>query len=310
MDIGVVIVTFNRADKLRHALQSFEEQSKLPQYVIVVNNASTDSTQDILADWRSVPASYIKKVIQMPENIGGSGGFYEGLKAALDMEADWIWVSDDDAFPEKDALEQADDFMQKHQEELPGISVVCGQVINNGCIDLEHRRSLIVKGISIKECVPSEDKYEQEFFEINTFSYVGTIMNKQKLAEAGLTRKDYFIWFDDTEHGLRMGKQGKILCVPAVKIYHDIEKKDPAVPDWRWYYRYRNMADCYRRNFPKICFYFFYFKAIIKILLYKLLGISKTDRDMLLAGIKDARRGRFGLHGRYRPGWKGLEKKV
>ena len=39
MDIGVVIVTVNRVEKLKTALLNFDVQSILPAYIIVVDNA-------------------------------------------------------------------------------------------------------------------------------------------------------------------------------------------------------------------------------------------------------------------------------
>ena len=45
MKVGVVIVTFNRLEKLKLALESFKSQTYLPSYVLVVNNASTDGTE-------------------------------------------------------------------------------------------------------------------------------------------------------------------------------------------------------------------------------------------------------------------------
>ena len=44
MKIGVVLVTYNRLDKLKIALESYNKQSIKPQYVLVVNNNSTDNT--------------------------------------------------------------------------------------------------------------------------------------------------------------------------------------------------------------------------------------------------------------------------
>lgn len=301
MNIGVVIVTYNRVEKLSKALEVFDAQSKKPSYIIIVDNASTDRTSEVLAEWEKMKADYEKKVVRMLQNEGGSGGFYTGLELSLQLDADWIWVSDDDAYPEEDALEKVQCFLEEHRGQWKNISAVCGQVINNGKIDYEHRRSLYAKGLLIREYIPDESMYKQKSFLINTFSYVGTIINREKLKEAGLPRKEYFIWFDDTEHGLRMGKMGKIICVPDIKIHHDVgeAKKEP---DWRWYYRYRNMSDCYKRNFPKRCYTFFCLKAKIKVIFYQFFKLEKLDRDMLRDGITDAEAGRFGLHDVYRPG--------
>ena len=52
-DIGAVIVTFNRLEKLKKALESYEKQTLLPKYIIVVDNASNDGTVEILKDYRN-----------------------------------------------------------------------------------------------------------------------------------------------------------------------------------------------------------------------------------------------------------------
>ena len=45
MDICAVIVTFNRLEK---ALKKYEEQTKRPKYLLVVNNNSSDGTMEYL----------------------------------------------------------------------------------------------------------------------------------------------------------------------------------------------------------------------------------------------------------------------
>ena len=51
--------------------------------------------------------------------MGGSGGFYAGIKRAMEQAADWIWVSDDDAYLKDDALKQASDYLEE-QPDLQG----------------------------------------------------------------------------------------------------------------------------------------------------------------------------------------------
>lgn len=303
-DIGVVIVTFNRLAKLKKTLQLFEAQSISPLYIIVVDNASTDGTVEFLEQWKQEQSSYKRIGIFLRENTGGSGGFYTGLKESLSMEAQWVWVSDDDAFPELDALEAAQKYLDTQRYNWNNISAICGQVLNQGKPDLEHRRVLYAKRGIIKEWIPPENMYTKEAFEINTFSYVGTIINRDKMEKIELTRKDYFIWFDDTEHSLRLGKIGRIICVPAIKIHHNVKKMNAEVHDWRSYYRYRNMADCYQRNFPRICYLIFYIKAEIKVKFYFLFNMDRIEKEMLKNGIRDAKKKRLGLHCIYRPGWK------
>ena len=93
MKIGAVVVTYNRLDKLKKALESFEKQLYLPAYVIVADNASTDGTAQYLRQWQKEDAGFKKIILTMESNMGGSGGFYAGIKRAMEQEADWIWVS-------------------------------------------------------------------------------------------------------------------------------------------------------------------------------------------------------------------------
>ena len=51
MKIAAVIVTYNRLDMLKEVLDAFDNQIKQPDYLIVVNNASTDNTSEFLELW-------------------------------------------------------------------------------------------------------------------------------------------------------------------------------------------------------------------------------------------------------------------
>ena len=48
MKIGVILVTFNRLDKLKIALECYEKQTHKPEYIYVINNHSTDGTDAYL----------------------------------------------------------------------------------------------------------------------------------------------------------------------------------------------------------------------------------------------------------------------
>lgn len=303
MKIGVVIVTYNRLKKLKETLMKFSCQTIMPEYILIINNASTDQTTAFLEEWESEAESYKKVVINMKENAGGSGGFSMGLRESLNLEAEWVWVSDDDAVPEVNAIEEAYNYLQQNDKRLDRISAICGMVINNGKIDTKHRKNYINKGIFIKEEPILEDEYNKKEFELNAFSYVGTIISREKMRQIGVTRAEYFIWWDDTEHSLRLSKIGKILCVPNIKIHHDIGEDKFSVT-WKTYYGFRNMTDMYHRHMPKYCFWYFCIKIRIKLILYSILGIRKMEMKFLNEGFQDALNGNFGIHPLYRPGWK------
>lgn len=305
MDIGVVIVTFNRIEKLKQTLELFEKQSKKPSYLLVVDNASTDGTQDFLKLWNVEQSSYKRMVIYNKENLGGSGGFNVALNEAMKLSAEWIWVSDDDAFPAEDALEESYKYIMSNEGK--SISAICGTVINNGCIDYSHRTTFITKGNKIIRKKSEPKDYEKRDFEINAFSYVGVVINKESLLKVGSTIPDYFIWFDDTEHSLRLSKVGKIFVVPAIKIYHNVNN-DVNGLSWKTFYGTRNELDMYRRHFSQSQFRHFYFSKLFivkcKYMLKRILRKNFLYQEIQLAGIRAAKMKKLGIDSVYRPGWK------
>lgn len=305
MNFGVVLVTYNRLDKLKIALECYEKQTYLPKQMIIIDNCSNDGTKEYLDMWGKKDSKFKKTIVHLDKNTGGSGGFYEGLKRSLKLNLDYVWVSDDDAFPKNDCFEIANNWLLKNKD--LNISAICGTVINRGKIDVIHRRTLKpFLFIPFQFTIPKR-KYSQESFKLNLFTYVGTFLNVKKLKKAGLTKKGYFIYCDDTEHSFRMSKYGNIYCIPKIEIVHDgpLNNGKDGV-NWKLYYGIRNSMDFIKSNLPKRYYYFYRFYFRIKYYLMTLLlwknkkAGFKLINDALKAGAKN----QTGLDNTYKPGWK------
>ena len=93
--LTLVITTFNRSRYLRGLLESVAALDPAPERIIVVDNASTDDTQETIADAASrLPVPVVN--LRLPVNAGGAGGFAAGVERALAEGASWLWVMDDD----------------------------------------------------------------------------------------------------------------------------------------------------------------------------------------------------------------------
>lgn len=303
MDIGVVIVTFNRIKELKNAISKYENQLKKPKYIIIVNNNSNDGTKTFLEEWIKKSNEIEKYIVNLNENIGGSGGFYSGLEMASKIDCDWIWVADDDAYPDEDALLNAEIFLDKNINNKK-IAAVCGMVVNNNKIDVAHRRRIKKGIIRISEEVVGNDEYNKESFELELFSYVGSIINKEYLKKVGLTEKDYFIYCDDTEHSYRLSKEGKIICIPSVKIIHDAELQEREEINWKSYYAIRNRMMFIEKHFSKKYFIYEYIRNLISIFVRKIKNYRDPYNDLMYSAIQDAKNYKKGIHKIYKPGWK------
>ena len=300
--IAVVVVTYNRLDYLKKSLDLYINQSYKPQRIIVVDNCSSDGTVDYLHEWASADEGIPKKVIYLDCNQGGSGGFYAGLEEAIKYDdVDWIWVADDDAFPSLEAFEKANDFIVNHQELISESSAICGVCRFDNHIS-SIQRSLLKKTVfGIQEFPIAEDYYSgKDYFEISLYSFVGTIMKKENLIKAGLPRKDFFLYQDDLEHAVRMGKTGKIYCVTSIIIEHRDNVAPKNETSWRDYYAARNLTVMYKEHFGNWSLFW----RIVRRRLFALLTLNRYKIKLINVGIKDGKAGKMGLHKLYRPGWK------
>jgi GT2 family glycosyltransferase len=298
MDITVVIVTYNRLEMLKKAISCYERQTLMPKSIIVINNASTDGTKEFLDEWSSDTSPIANKVVIHSEvNTGGTGGFFSGINEALNQPNEWIWVSDDDAFPHMDALENLEMFYNQveHKEDVVAL---CSQIINNGNCDIVHRRYIKPSKLKFMSVPVPTSMYENcnGGFPIDLFTFVGTMIRKDAVEKVGLPIKEFFIYFDDIEYSYRLRKEGKMYCVPSSIVQHDQKKQlDKSTQNWRLYYQARNRMYFMRKYYPvqaKMSF----LKQCVKMILKHTVK-DKIIMDAMVAGKK----GDLGIDKKYHP---------
>ena len=305
--IDVVVVTYNRLDKLKKTLLCYDQQTVPFRNLIVVDNNSTDGTVSYLKDWEKTPSVYGKYVLFMNDNIGGAGGFYEGQKFAVSLNPDWILLADDDAYPSKSLIAKFQGFVSRHIHDLGNVVALCTSVhYPNGEICFSHRsRFRLSYGLRhYMDRIP-DSFYQKEFFDVDFFSYVGAIIKVDAIKKVGYDKPQYFIYYDDSEHCMRLRKIGRIVCVPDLEIIHDsgwdTEKTNPGeLISWRDYYSTRNRIHMLKIHYflPALWFTFTRFYNISKNT-----RINWRCKKMLFTAIKDAWFNHLGKHSIYKPGW-------
>ncbi|MEQ1946423.1 MAG: glycosyltransferase family 2 protein [Bryobacteraceae bacterium] len=111
LTISVAIATYNRAAMVRNTVEAALTQSRAPIEVMVADDASTDSTPEVLAELARHDTRV--RVLRQPKN---SGGVENWNLAMRETRGDLIaWCSDDDWFrPEH--LEASAAFLEAHPE--------------------------------------------------------------------------------------------------------------------------------------------------------------------------------------------------
>lgn len=110
MNIYVVIVTFNGEQWIERCLISVRE-STLHARAVVIDNGSSDRTLSVIAD--KFPETI---VIRSASNLGFGAANNLGISYALDHQADYVYLLNQDAWLNPDTLEILIARMQDHPE--------------------------------------------------------------------------------------------------------------------------------------------------------------------------------------------------
>lgn len=279
--LSILVVTFNRIDWLKKNLESIFNQKEKIKNIYIVNNNSTDETQKYLEELARKYNNII--IINLKENIGGAGGFYEGVRKFLEFADDneWLSLMDDDCI-------LAEDF---------SIEILKGNLnLNNAYIPFVYKvEDKQINPNFLKNLVKVNDnEYERDVFPFN-----GYTINKSLIKKIGLPIKEYFIYSDDYEYCYRVLENGgKNIAKKSAKIYHPTKniRKDKRIKFLTSneltrlgaYYGTRNPILCKIRH-KKVMKYSI--KKLMMINIYKIFSLICLRRfDLLilvLKGIKD-----------------------
>jgi glycosyltransferase involved in cell wall biosynthesis len=110
MNLDVFILSYNRADYLRETLESLHAQTCQDFRIVVLDNASTDHTPEVVRDFSKLRQVHLH---QHPKNIGGVDNFYSVSKLA---EANWVMAFHDDDIIHPRYIEVAMDALRSHPD--------------------------------------------------------------------------------------------------------------------------------------------------------------------------------------------------
>ncbi len=255
--LAALVVTHNRKAQLRLTIDRLLAEQV--DVIMVVNNACTDGTAELLA----AIADPRLKVITLARNMGGAGGFEAGLRALVArFDPDWCVLMDDDARPYSGSL--ASFRSQSAQLETSGYeAIAAGVFYPDGRICEMNRpsrnpfwhvadfmRTLLGQGRSgfhVRDC----DYDSPAPLSIDAASFVGLFLSRQGLARAGYPDGDLFLYADDVMYTLRLTKRGgRIGFLPQLRFEHACSTFHPDRqglhwPLWKVYYTYRNALKAY-----------------------------------------------------------------
>lgn len=234
--VVAVVVTYNRVQLLSQCITALRNQTREIDQILVVNNGSTDGTEEWLRQQADV--NFITQ-----KNVGGAGGFHTGIKTAFEGKYSWIWVMDDDGFPKEDALEK---LLENDNEEL------C--LRNCAVINKDDRKSFVWKTGDYSTISEAENKVIRNV----AHPFNGTLLHRKIVERVGFPKANLFLWGDETEYLYRIVIKNKI---PFYTNTNSIHYHPPCAysykndwnftSNWKMYYYVRNRFYILRTKFSQ-----------------------------------------------------------
>jgi len=258
-----VIVSYNRQVLLSECITALRNQTRKLDAILVVNNGSTDNTEQWLLDQPDV--FFITQ-----KNVGSSGGFNTGISWAFKHGYSWIWCMDDDGYPKADALEK---LLLNESNEL--------SLLNCAVINKEDKKSFVWKTKDYKTI----DEVDVDIIHGIGHPFNGTLLHRKIVEKVGVPKQALFLWGDETEYYYRITKKNKIpvYTVSSSIHYHPASaftfKEDwDYKASWKMYFYIRNRFHVHNAKFTNkliavfnYCFFLLAFAGVIMF-------YQKTDR--------------------------------
>ena len=246
--VVAVLVSYNRRDLLEKALDSLCRAARLPDALVVVDNASTDGAREYLQELALAQALPLPlDLVTLEKNTGGAGGFAVGMAQALaHHDPDLVWIMDDDTEPQAQTLAAA----VKVWESFPAWdrpAFVASQVLwsdgrNHPMNTMRSRFGGNAADVRRARQVNARP--------IRSASFVSLFIDAQALREVGLPVVDYFLWNDDFEFTGRLARYRLALLSEDSQVLHHTKVFDSNTVEIgeRFYFEVRNKLWCYLRS--------------------------------------------------------------
>lgn len=233
--VATVILNTNRRRDTLECLASLARSTYVDNHVIVLDNHSTDgSVEAVRSEYPDV------EIIELVENKGYAGNNNVGIAAAIERDAEWIFVLNEDTTLDPNCLHHLLDVAQSD----PSIGVL-------GPMVYHHDKPTVIQsaggllGANWESLHRGMNETELGQFAqpaiVEWISGCGILVRREAVEQSGMLDLRYFYFWEETEWCIRLNRDGwKVVHVPQAKMWHkgvtmDYEPK-PSVT----YYASRN----------------------------------------------------------------------
>lgn len=210
--VSIIMATYNRAALLPKAVESVRAQTFRDWELIVIDDASSDDTPEVLAALKKNEPR-LAAVLRNDQNLGISKTYNKGFRAA---KGEYIaMIDDDDAWIPEDKLEEQVKFLDGNPE-----CAGCG----GGVVVVDASGRELYRYLKPRD----DGEIRRYMLYSNPMANSTTVFRRQAAERAG--------WYDesirysgDRDFWLKMGLQGKLYNFPLYFSYYTMSDKSTSI---------------------------------------------------------------------------------
>lgn len=247
--VTVVIVNWNGAQFLDRCLSALQAQTVTPHEIILVDNASSDASLEIVRRFPSV------RLLAQNENVGFARGNNLAIEAAS-AESEWVALLNPDAFPEPHWLEALVAAAQAN----PGIDFFGSKLVTaadpavlDGTGDVYHVSGLVWR---MGHGAPVSS-FPVQVREVFSPCAAAAMYRRSALLEVGGFDEDFFCYVEDVDLGFRLRLTGYRCLYAPQSVAHHVGSGTTGGQhsDFSVYYGHRNLVWTFVKNMPGVLFW-------------------------------------------------------
>jgi GT2 family glycosyltransferase len=214
LKVFIIILNWNGLNDTLECLESVYKLAYSNFEVIVVDNASSDNSVEIIQ--KNYPQVIM---IENKENLGFASGNNVAMRYAMEHYADYVWLLNNDAVVETDTLRN----IVRTAESNSQIGMVSPVIYYyDKPNDLQYQGSYIIREKFSLLKVENIDKYNFESLNLELTLWGTALLIKRCVIESiGYLDEKYFAYVEDADYSIRANNMGfRNVIEFNAKIYH------------------------------------------------------------------------------------------
>lgn len=287
--VFIVVVNWNNYEDTKECLISLSKIKYSDYKIVVVDNNSGDGSGERIRE--EFPGCHY---IQNKENFGFSEGNNVGIRLAIEKNADYIWILNNDVIVDPDSLERLVDSVGKIEKAgILGPKIYyypeVKKIFSAGAEIIPWSG----KSVSIGQNEIDDGRYN-EIKEVGYISGCSLFVSVNMLKEIGLLDKRYFMYYEEADLAIRARRKGwRIIYVPTSRVWHKHASTVKKYSRLSEYYITRNHLLFALKDYPWFFVTSFIWSLRFNLINHLLLGRWEYFKGSVRA-YKDFFLGRFG----------------